>query len=284
MGETFENQNQEITLRNYLYRDIDLINSLYSQANAGNLESITMSASHNNSVGYEVSGGIKLLEANKEHKSLSNEAVSRLLSPHDYKITELLAELPTIGEDADFHDGNFVELSGSIDLWNKQYFESILDFAMKLHMLDESFENAGISITQGVGYKISPSAAKVKGESFFQNMPSLFPGDNSLLFKTSKNQYDCLINAASFSVPPIELISRFGKRLAGTFHLIGIYYANDFDGDLKKDKAENNDNFLTLSDSPRDSLFDVMDIPQTLLNPDKKMRQVVPIVIYKELG
>jgi hypothetical protein len=274
MGQDEQSKEEEINLLNFLYRDAALVSSLYSQVNAGDVEKLTMTDLLSDDTSGNIGGSIKLLHGNLEYSEKSSREISRVMSPHDHKISELLKQLETDDNDLEIYDGKLLKVSGRVSLFDRKYLKDVIRFGMKLQLFDGFLETFGRQMSTSDA--ISPKAAALKGKDFLENIADLMASSLLLHLHTDNGIVDCLVTSEYFTIPPLELINKFGSFLPGEYIVEGICYATDHPQEPKPSYPE--------EEGVLSSLFAAMDFPLSFLDLPSIYLNMVPIVIYKTIG
>lgn len=124
MGHEKEDQ-EEIQLIQYIYRNQDLIDSLYSQINAGDLVDIAISSSSSESKEKKVKASAKIIEGETSSAFNNQKGYVKNSLPKDFKIAELIRDLEPNSDQTSFSDGQVIKVAGSLSIFSKQYIQNL---------------------------------------------------------------------------------------------------------------------------------------------------------------
>lgn len=264
MGKETNTNRKEITLIDFLYKDINLINSFYSQLFGGDLTTVQKSEisidETNSSLGGSAAGFVK---ADVSSKRSNNQNIIQSINPYDYKVIELLQEFnlqKTCLEDA--KNGSIIATEGTITYRNFDIITKILPFITKSDLVPD-FK------------KTFNTNAKGKAKSFtigsmIQEMIKLVPYGLEFGLDTINNENaTCILKQEYLTISPDDLFRAYGNSIPSNWTVIGIV-------DISERRTQSSNNqFRSMIDDTSNAFADmVLDINTLVIRP---------IAIYRKL-
>ncbi len=265
---------EPLALYDFLYKDMVLCNSLYSQIFKGLLTSSKNSTQSDMSVESIGKVGLKVAEAERKKAEFSRLGIEESLDPHDIIVLEAIAKIAPSAKrinDPDLKRGDVVIATGQLHIFNRPHLEAALDaFEQVVTFIPKSTPNK--KLHQDEVWKKKAGIAvmrKIMGTKATDARYVMFSDDTSFsgMLKESEMTVSLESIAYCFSGEPIDPIT-----------LIGIVE--------RPGRALDSAPPLPF---PKDSLYGIMaglapSLSQIGLNSDTLKPSVKPIVVYSQLN
>lgn len=265
MGRKTE-EKEKFSLMEFLYKDTDTLESLYSQVFGGDLESITKTSGLEEAVTMEgdLNIGVAKTKANSTDKTI--EGMDKKIVPKDSKIIQLFSELDLKLYDKSLNNlpnGKLVKLETNISFKNLNSLKNILPLMSELNVIP--FDELGLGEMNEVSKKL-----------FLDFISNSLPGGLDFELKTSRFEtVTCSIKNNYLSKDIDEISKNYTSKYLGKWTVIGIfdsikpikYKSPDKDPDIIE-SIENVESTLSRSLYPKDNNFFILK----------------PIVIYRILS
>ncbi|SHH54005.1 hypothetical protein SAMN02745135_01124 [Caloranaerobacter azorensis DSM 13643] len=274
MGDQIKREDK-ISLIDFLYRDVNLINSLYAQAFRGNLLLIQKnqqsSLESNSSFGTD----IKLAQLKSEGKEIDTDSISKNIDPHDAKIIDLFNELSIPVHDTSLEyckDGQLVLIKGNLKIRNLDTIKNSLPVIEALGIFDEL--NFSLDL-DNLPKKKNKKNGKNKFSNFIKRILELMPSGIELEVNTKYGEKIVgPIKEKFLSQSSNDILRVFGTNIPGEWSVIGIInklpgYSTDYTDDM-------NNNLRDIADIISQAL-------SQSLNNDPHQFAITPIIVYREL-
>ncbi|RKD22415.1 hypothetical protein SAMN02745883_00739 [Caminicella sporogenes DSM 14501] len=266
MGEYYEKGNK-IPLIYFMYKDIEMINSFYSQVFSGNLIGINKSSSSEIAVSTELSSELKVFNAAKNTNDMNSQAIEHNIDPHDSKIIDLFNELSNNLEEKsleEYENGQLIKLKGSIKIRNLDAIQNALPIMESLGLLEELKTPLDFPHKKNKKYNLY----KLIKETF-----NLIPKGIELEIKTSYNENIIgLIKEEYLTYKSTDLLKVFGSTLPGEWEMIGIIT-----------KRNKNNYTFTSKSMYRQATDELSTLLNEFINSDGPEYAIIPVVIYKNV-
>lgn len=265
MGRKTE-EKEKFSLMEFLYKDTDTLESLYSQVFGGDLESITKTSGLEEAATMEggLNIGVAKTGANSTDKVI--EGMDKKIVPKDSKIIELFSELNLKPYDKslnNLNNGKLVKLEANISFKNLNSLKNILPLMSELGFIP--FNELGLGEMNEVSKKL-----------FLDFISNSLPGGLDFELKTSRFEtVTCSIKDNYLSKNINEISKNYTSKYLGRWTVIGIF------DNIKPITYEN-------SDKEQDLIESLEDLENTLssaLYPKSNNYFVLkPVVIYRILS
>lgn len=265
MGRKTE-EKEKLSLMEFLYKDTDTLESLYSQIFGGDLESITKTSGLEEAATMEgnLNVGIAKTAANSTDKII--EGMDKKIVPKDSKIIELFSELDLKLYDRSLNNlsnGKLVKLDAKISFKNLNSLKNVLPLMSELGFIP--YDKFGLG-----------DMNKVSKELFIDFISNSLPNGLDFELKTSKFEtVTCSIKDQYLSKDINEITKNYTSKYLGNWTVIGIF------DNVKPIKYTGHNN----EQSPIDSIEDLEKTLYNSLYPrDNTYFVLKPIVIYRVLS
>lgn len=256
------------TINEILYSDNEYILSFDSQLHKGTESSLSKELSQ--SVGMEDEIGISVaVKGHTSNSSVETNKISHIISPHDYKILQLIAdlELKRSSETATFNNGQIVLLSGAIQFFDITYMQELIKKLDKYNILDE-LKNKQIEADEILDL---PSLAEENQYNLMNMIFEFLPKDSYFLLRTNNDRrYRVFIQPDYLRQPMNMLQDLYGAGLSGEWNIVGIYNTPN---KLKVKAQGLSDHFVEIYKAYSE-LFLKAGLPDEI---------ITPILIYRKL-
>lgn len=207
---------EEITLIDFLYKDMDLINSFYSQIFGGDIQNIVKSeitvdeTTNKTDIGVPGTLGLK-----NQSRTSSDTSVSENFNPHDYKVIKLLECLNlSISDISSAPIGKLIAIKGNLIFRNYESLNKLLPF-MGDNNLIPGFNNP---IDSNNKSKKSPTIGKIMTQMF-----KMIPYGLEFEVTTSNNENAiCILKDDYLTVNSNDLLRAYGTNIPDEWTIIGI--------------------------------------------------------------
>ncbi|MDU6199643.1 MAG: hypothetical protein E6611_12995 [Intestinibacter bartlettii] len=255
---------EKFSLMQILYKDTNLINSLYSQMFGGDLESVTKTKKKSEESKAEVSGSVKLVGGNASHTDNIEDELSSTIIPKDDKIIDIFNQLNIKSPTkilSNYKSGRILKIEGNLFFRNLNTLKSTISIMLKTGELDNFFDG------------LTPNNGECNQElnDLIFNMISY---GLEFEIETEHNEYvQCCIKEEFLTDTINDLSKNYYNKFLGKWTIIGI-----FDNVTSK----------TNSNNKLDELRGAIDLMEnTLMNmffPKKENSYIIkPIIIYRTL-
>lgn len=281
MGHEKEDQ-EEIQLIQYIYRNQDLIDSLYSQINAGDLVDIAISSSSSESKEKKVKASAKIIEGETSSAFNNQKGYVKNSLPKDFKIAELLRDLEPNSDQTSFSDGQVIKVAGSLSIFSKQYIQNLFSKIVPL-MGNDAYSNLvdDFARLSGRHLSVSNSAKPTKGKEIFNTMMEILPYNLHGILFCDTTPYECLIDEEGFSIAPEVWLNTFGDTMPGNHIIIGIYHS--FPTEALQSNFDDPNKKVTINANYQ-ALLGATSLITHFGKFTNSSGIIVPIVIFKEIS
>lgn len=213
MGRKTE-EKEEFSLMEFLYKDTDILDSLYSQVFGGDLESITKTSGLEEAATLEggLNIGVAKTGANSTDKVI--EGMDKKIVPKDSKVIELFSELDLKLYNKSLNNlpnGKLVKLEASISFKNLNSLKNILPLISELNFIP--FGELGLGEMNETSKKL-----------FIDFISNSLPGGLDFELKTSRFEtVTCSIKDSHLSKNINEISKNYTSKYLGKWIVIGIF-------------------------------------------------------------
>lgn len=265
MGRKTE-EKEKLSLMEFLYKDTNTLESLYSQVFGGDLESITKTAGLEEAVSMEGDLNIGVAKTIAKSNDKTTEGMDKKIIPKDSKIIELFSELNLKLYDKALNNlpnGKLVKLETDISFKNLNSLKNILPLMSELGFIP--FDELGLGEMNEVSKTL-----------FLDFISNSLPGGLDFELKTRRFEtVTCSIKDNYLSKDISEISKNYTSKYLGKWTVIGIF------DNIKPIKYESPDKELDLIES-------IEDLENTLSNTfypkDNNYFILKPILIYRILS
>lgn len=224
MGSKKDKEEQEIELVEFLYKDMNYIDSFYSQIFQGNLQKISKNSASKDAVVNQLSGSVGFVSGEVNSNSENTEGIVEEILPHDSKVIKLFDEL-TINPCNTTKESKIKGLNrfhGVIEILDNEYtkeqFEileqtGLLDAALKLNEVVNNDKNVATIVNQGLSLS-SLVCAMVKMQT---------NGCDIILTLNNKEQILIPIDRKFLTMRVEDILRVYGNFMPGEWNVVGIY-------------------------------------------------------------
>lgn len=265
MGKETNTSREETSLIDFLYKDVNLINSFYSQLFGGDLANIQKSEisvdESTTTIGGSAAGFAK---ADVSSKHSNNQNIIQSINPYDYKVIELIQEFnlqKTCLEDV--KNGSIIATEGNITYRNFDIITKILPFISKTDLVPD-FKKPVYPNAKG-------KLKNLTAGSMIQEMIKLLPyGLEFELITTNGENATCILKQEYLTISPDDLFRSYGTAIPSNWTVVGIVDISE-----KRTKSSN-DEFRSMIDFTSKAVEDMVLKSGTLI--------IRPIAIYRKLS
>lgn len=263
---------EKIALAEFLYRDNELIESLYSQIFGGDLCEVTKSNSFSSENDVAFSTGFKIMNTNHLSKDINLNQLSKNIVPKDAKILELLEKIDTKNSDDSnlrtLNNGSLVRFEGDLIFNNFDLFSDMLNLLNEAGQLPDVFKD--------IPTKNKKNNVKKNNELAIEIINKVIPsGIEFELVTNEKKNIICCIDENYLSNNIKTISKNYRYKCLGKWVVYGIL-------DLFEDDDSASENQGTI-----DFYKMVDDIGKELFKMTKQSNRTSlflrPIVIYRQL-
>lgn len=269
MGSKKNKEEQEFQLVDFLYKDMNYIDSFYSQIFQGNLQKISKNSSSKDAIMGQFTGSLGIISSKLDSNSENVEGIIEEILPHDSKIVMLFDEL-TINSCNTTREAKIKGLNrfhGSIEIMDNEYTKRQFDIMNQTGLLEvalgsvEEFEtDETISGIVGGGMSRSQLVnALIKMQS---------SGCDIILTLSNKERILIPIDRKFLTMMVEDILRVYGSIIPGEWNVIGIY-----------DNVRTQKNDGTIGSAIKEFQSD-MDKSLGLERPKSVLK---PIAIYRKL-
>lgn len=265
MGRKTE-EKEKFSLMEFLYKDTETLESLYSQVFGGDLESITKTSGLEEAVTMEGDLSIGVAKAIAKSNDKTSEGMDKKIIPKDSKIIELFSELNLKLYDKSLNklpNGKLVKLEADISFKNLNSLKNILPLMSELNFIPFNEFGLGEMNEKSKGLFID----------FISN--SLSKG---LDFELKTNRFEtvaCSIKDNYLSKDINEICKNYTSKYLGKWTIIGIF------DNIRPIKYERPSTEMDIIESISDLENTLSD---TLYPKNNNYFIIKPIVIYRVLS
>lgn len=255
---------EEIALIDFLYKDMDLINSFYSQIFGGDLSSLSRAEISVDETSNNSECGLPVAKISNSSKMGTSKELVENINPHDYKVIKLLESFNlTAKELGDCDAGSIVAVKGTLLFRNYESISSILPFISDFNLVPEF--NKPIS-PNAKGKERNLTTGKLVAQVL-----KMMPYGLEIEVTTQDNEMaTCIISDNALTIPSNDLLRTYGTNLPGEWTIIGI-----LDTHANGSKVSKN-SFKSSIDAATEA-FAAMAL-------DKSSSIIRPIAIYRHLS
>jgi hypothetical protein len=225
MGKNTEEKNETSYLIDFLYRDNEIINSLYAQVFSGNIVSLQKVQTTNDETATTMGTDTKLFQASQQNKSSSINSINENIEPHDAKIIELFDNLsiPLYTASLDeCTDGQLIMVKSQIKIRNMEIIQKALPLLKTLD-LDGQF-NSSIPIMPN---NSKNKKQKVNFHDIVKQSLSLLPSGLEMELETVHNEKIlAFIKEEYLSYRSYDILRIWGTNIPGQWSIVGIINKN----------------------------------------------------------
>lgn len=255
---------EKLSLMEFLYRDSELIGSLYSQVFGGDLQGVSQLAGTTEES--NVDGGVNLGFANSKllTKDIVNEQIIKNIISKDEKIIELFSEL-NVKECTkplnNYSNGRILKIDGDIYFRNLDTFKNILPVLNNIGILPKNI--------------FSENDSDETIEMLVDFISKSLPGGLEFELITSKfEKLNCFINE-KFLINDINNISKsYTSKYLGKWTVIGIF----------DNVKPNINNCASKSNSIRKGIDETEEAIFSMVYDEDTSFVLKPIIIYRVLN
>lgn len=264
MGQEANTNREKTPLIDFLYKDINLINSFYSQLFGGDLTNIEKSEisidESDTTLGGSAAGFVK---GKVSSKHANNQNIVQNINPYDYKVIELLQEFnlkKTYIKDA--QNGSIIATDGSITYRNFDIITKILPFISKSDLVPD-FKKPVYPNEKGKLKNLTIG-------SMIQEMIKLLPYGLEFELTTSNGENaTCILKQDYLTISTDDLFRSYGTSIPSNWTIVGIVDISE-----KRTQSSNNQ-FRSMIDFASKAIEDMVLDSGTLI--------IRPIAIYRRL-
>lgn len=259
---------EKFSLIQILYKDTELINSLYSQMFGGDLESITKTKKKAEESKSEVGGSLKVVNGNTSYTDNLEDELATTITPKDAKIIEIFNEL-RIKEPtkilSNYSSGRILKLEGNLFFRNLDTLKTTLSIMLKTGELEPFLEETENNVNM--------TECNEEFNKFILNKISY---GLEFEIETSQEEYvQCSIKEKYLTDTINDLIKNYSSNYLGKWTIIGI-----FDNINPKQNNNNLDDMRKVIDLFENSLMEML-FPK---GPNSSSYIIKPIIIYRSLS
>lgn len=273
MGKNTEEKNETSYLIDFLYRDNEIINSLYAQIFSGNIVSLQKVQTTNDETATTIGTDTKLFQASQQNKSSSTNSINENIEPHDAKIIELFDNLSIplhIDSLNECTDGQLIMVKGQIKIRNMEIIQKSLPLLKSLG-IDEQFNFLIPTMSNNSKNK----KQKVNFHDIVKQFLSLLPSGLEMELETVHNEKIlAFIKEEYLSYRSYDILRIWGNNIPGQWSVIGI---------INKNIKNNHDSINDNSESIRNLVDVIHESVTNLINQDSPQFTIIPIIIYREI-
>jgi hypothetical protein len=249
----------------FLYKDTEVINSIYSQVFGGDLQGVSQLASTSEECNLDGGINVGFAKTSALTKDIVTEQLVKNIISKDEKIIDLFSELNIKEYTKSLNNcksGRIVKLDADISFRNLDTFKNMLPLLKELGYIPDIFNDN--------------DSDKVK-DLFVDFISKSFPKglEFELITICSHEKVNCSINENFLINDNNALIKSYTSKYLGKWTIIGI-----FDNILPKinECTSTNYNFKSSIDQVEQSIFEI-------INPNDSNKFVLkPIIIYRTLN
>ena len=195
-------------LHYFIYKDMNLIDSLYSQIFGGNTEQISQAMSTSKKSSGGATGNAAIVKCEVSSSSEESKENSQVINPHDFKVLQLLDEL-------NLKESKHSELQQSkIIMFNGKIRSMNIDKLLPL-----------------VSTTIPSNARKGFTANQIKEMIIMFAPGTIFLLNSKENQsYIMPVNDSYLALSVNDINRIYGEILPGEYTVIGVYQKNNLIG------------------------------------------------------
>lgn len=255
---------EEITLIDFLYKDMNLINSFYSQIFGGNLNDLSRSEVSVDETSNSAGLGISVAKASNTSKSGISKEIIENISPHDFKVIKLLEALNLSSKDISCcKSGSIVAISGELIFRSFDSINSILPFISNYNLVPDF--NSPLN-PNAKGKERNLTMGKLVAEVL-----KMIPYGLEIEVNTQDDENaTCIINEESLTISSNDLLRAYGTSIPDKWTIIGI--------------IDNNPNTVKSSKNPFKTTIDTATEAFASMMLDKHSSIIRPIAIYRHLS
>lgn len=211
---------QETTEKNvvidFLYKDINLINSFYSQLFGGNLTEIQKSELALDQTKGSTNLKIPILNAGISNTHSNNRNITKNINPYDFKIIELLEEFNLKETSIDEADKNsIISISGTLTYRNYNILSKVIPLISKMNIIPD-FNNPINTNAKGKNKKFTLGDMMI-------DFINLLPYGIEFDVQTSLGENaTCIINPEQLTISESDLFRSYGSSIPGEWKILGI--------------------------------------------------------------
>lgn len=255
MGDTAKDTK---ALVDFIYKDSELITSLYAQIFAGNLTTINKNSSDTDERSTNMSGGMKIAGFKAESKEVATQSIQELIDPHDYKIGQILEQLglEVYDEISDLRQDQLVIIRGQVIIRDIEMIKTLCNSDDILRMMaGDNQESIGLVQMIKAFSSFLPSGIEFE----------LLTKDNKNITGSLKEQY--------LTTSKDDLTRLYGGRYPSQYYVLGIVDKLDGNSSVKAQSQ-----FKQGIDEMVQGIFNMYNDNST----DQRLI-IKPIVVYREL-
>lgn len=256
---------EKLSLMEFLYKDTELISSLYSQLFGGDLESVSRLAATSEECNIDAGVNLYVAKANSLTKDIATEELVKNIISKDDKVIELFSEL-NLKECTkalnNYKSGKIIKLEGNLYFRNLDTLKNVLPLLNKLGYIPSIFTEDD-----------TPEIKDLFVDFISKSLP------HGLEFEVVTNSSEkaiCCVNE-NYLINDINHISKnYTNKYIGKWTIIGI---------LDNISPITNNYKYNSSEEFRKGLDEVEESVLSIIYPKESSKYVIkPIIIYRNLN
>lgn len=269
-------EEEKTPLAEFLYRDNELISSLYSQLFGGDLDSVTSSksSSEESSMGYSL-GSKNVINSNGISKDANINQLSKNITPKDDKVLELLDNINVISNNIDFkklRNGSLVRIEGNLSFNNFDLFKDMFYLLNDMGELPDLFSYARLKNgSKNGGKNGGKNGVKHNNKCLIDLVDKMTPSGIEFELVTNNNEHIVCCIDNNYLSNNINLISKnYRCKHLGAWIVYGI-----IDSFTDENSEVNDNDIFSVIDSVGKDMIKIIKPNFSLF--------LRPIAIYRQL-
>lgn len=201
---------QDIVLRDFLYKDLARLNSLFAQLFRGNVTGVSKAFTNDSKNKRGLKGSVHVVGGEVSSEERITESLTEQIDPHDYRIVELmdLLNLPVYhGSIPDLSNGQIVLVKGRLTIRN---FSTI---------------KSAFGVIPYVAAAAAPKKDKKslkEEEKALEHLLKLIPFGMEIELSTPSGSFIGTIQEEYLAQSPNDLLRIYGTTMPGEWYVLGI--------------------------------------------------------------
>ena len=264
MGRKKEEQ-EEYALIEFLYKDMNYIESFYSQVFQGDIKKILKNSSNGQIVASEVKGTVGVIGGTVKSNDENKEGITEEIAPHDSKIMKLFEEVhPRFCNKTNEAKLNGLnKFHGLIEITDYDITKEQFDYILSTNLIDSFIDLTAIDIPETFTNSNLSIFSLIKTVLQFQ--PS---GCDAILTLSNKEKILIPIEKQYLTMKSEDINRVYGSKMSGEWNVIGIL---------------NSARRTSTDDTLNEALFTMQNAIYEALNTTKPSYVLKPIIIYRKL-
>ncbi|HAY3897723.1 TPA: hypothetical protein JRS25_003665 [Escherichia coli] len=262
-GENQSKSRKKIALIDFLYKDMDLINSFYSQLFGGDLIDLTRSELSVDESTSDANCGIPIAKIASSSKVGIEKGIIEKISPYDDKVIKLLESFNLeLDKISNHQPGSLIAIKGELIFRNFDAINHLIPFMGNSDLIP-GFNDSVYPHAKGKQHKVTVG-------KLFEQLFKMIPYGLELEVNTTDGENAlCIINESSLTISSNDILRAYGTNIPNIWSIIGI-----LDKPNENPKSSSN-NFKSGIDQATEA-FSAMVL-------DNKSPIIRPIAIYRHL-